>query len=59
VRGVRVGVRTLLAATCVRCGRLLAGAKFCRYVRPGDSVAYLDYRCTACKWGIKVSSNAR
>jgi hypothetical protein len=56
---ISVGTRTLVAASCSKCLRLLVGASFGRHVRPGDKYPYLDYRCVPCKWGVKVSSNAK
>jgi len=52
---IRLGSRTLLAASCIRCGRFLPGSQFHWHVRNRrDSKAYIDRRCPDCKWGVKV-----
>jgi RNase P subunit RPR2 len=52
---IRLGGRTLLAATCRRCGKLLPGTAFRFHIRnQRDRIAYVDQRCTNCKWGMRV-----
>lgn len=56
-RGIRIGNRTLLAASCLGCGKLLPGNAFGRHARRRlDIRAYLDLRCPNCKWGAKVKA---
>jgi hypothetical protein len=53
----RIGRRTLLAASCLGCGKLFRGSEFRRYSRRlNDRRPYLDLRCGNCKWGAKVKS---
>lgn len=48
---MRIGTRTLLAATCLRCGRLFQGAEFRYHLRSRkDKHAYVDRRCGSCQW---------
>jgi RNase P subunit RPR2 len=50
-----LGRRTLLAATCRKCKKLLPGSAFGYHLRNmRDKHEYIDRRCTDCKWGIKV-----
>jgi RNase P subunit RPR2 len=52
---IRLGGRTLLAATCRKCGKLFQGTAFHFHIRNSrDQIAYVDQRCTNCKWGGKV-----
>lgn len=48
---MRIGARTVLAATCLRCGELRPGSAF-RYHRRNtrDKKAYIDRRCGTCQW---------
>lgn len=49
-----LGTRTLIAATCYKCGGLFPGDKFGRHYRNvKDKKPYIDHRCTNCKWGAK------
>ncbi len=49
---IRVGPRTLLAATCRLCHRFKPASQFRRFIRnPRDRHAYWDLRCFNCKWG--------
>lgn len=51
----RLGGRILLAATCLKCGKLFQGNRFGRHVRSiRDRIAYVDRRCPDCKWGAKL-----
>lgn len=51
----RIGHRTLLAASCLGCGKLFQGSDFRRYSRRvNDRRPYLDLRCPNCKWGAKA-----
>jgi len=53
---VTVGTRTLLAATCLSCGILKPGGDFKRHKRnKRDKVAYIDRRCSQCKWKLMES----
>lgn len=57
---IRLGARTLLAASCRKCGRLFPGATFQFRVRNHrDRHAYIDQRCTNCKWGYRVKGGSR
>ncbi len=50
-----VGGRTVVAATCLRCGHLRDGSEFKRHIRNRrDRVAYIDRRCGQCKWRMMV-----
>jgi hypothetical protein len=54
---MRIGRRTLIAATCRGCGKFFSGNTFHRYPRRIlDRRPYLDLRCTNCKWGAKVKA---
>ena len=54
-----LGGRQLLAMTCWKCGKLMPGAKFGYHLRNRrDHRAYIDRRCTNCKWGSKVKGGA-
>lgn len=47
----RIGNRTLLAMTCVICGRLRSGQEFERYQRKAtDKHLYFTRRCRPCRW---------
>jgi RNase P subunit RPR2 len=51
----RLGGRVLLAASCRRCGGLFSGSSFHRHFRNAkDKIAYIDRRCTNCKWSYRV-----
>jgi len=55
-QALALGGRTLLALTCHGCGKLLPGNRFARHRRNRrDPIAYVDRRCTNCKWGVKVN----
>lgn len=57
-RAIQLGVRTLLAATCWKCGILMQGTKFARHRRnKRDRFAYVDRRCVNCKWGYRVKGS--
>lgn len=48
---MRIGGRTVLAATCLRCGTLTQGSAFRYHLRNAkDKRAYIDRRCGACQW---------
>lgn len=50
-----LGGRRLVAATCLRCGKMFEGKVYGRHVRKlRDSRPYIDRRCTNCKWGARV-----
>lgn len=50
---MKIGPRTLLAATCMTCGVLAQGVEFKRHKRnKRDKRPYLDLRCRKCKWRI-------
>lgn len=55
--GPRIGNRTLLAASCLGCGKLMQGNRIQRRARHWlDIQAYVDLRCASCKWGAKVKA---
>ncbi len=56
---IEVGHRTLLAASCLGCGKLFPGSAF-RYFprRLNDRRAYIDRRCPNCKWGAKLKGKS-
>ena len=57
---VRLGARRLLAATCRKCGGLFPGSAFGYHRRNArDLRAYVDQRCTNCKWGYKVKGKVQ
>lgn len=48
---MRIGARTVVAATCLRCGRFTQGSVFRWHRRNArDSKAYIDRRCGTCQW---------
>lgn len=48
---MRIGARTVLAATCLRCGEFVSGAVFRYHLRNSkDKRAYIDRRCGKCQW---------
>jgi RNase P subunit RPR2 len=50
-----LGSRTLLAASCRKCGKLFPGSAFqWRWRNSRDKAAYIDQRCSNCKWGAKL-----
>jgi hypothetical protein len=52
---ITLGNRTLLAASCRKCGKFMQGNVFDYRLRKArDRVAYIDQRCTNCKWGWRV-----
>lgn len=52
---MRIGRRTLIAATCRKCGKFFQGKVFHRHPRKlSDRRPYLDLRCVNCKWGAKL-----
>lgn len=51
----KLGARVLLASSCRRCGKLLPASAFHRHFRNAkDRIAYIDRRCSNCKWGYRV-----
>jgi hypothetical protein len=53
----QIGSRTLLAASCLKCGKFFQGNQFSRRPRKiRDRRPYLDLRCANCKWGAKVKA---
>ena len=56
---IRIGNRTVLAASCRKCGTLVSGKSFHWSVRNRrDKHAYIDQRCVNCKWGYRVKGAA-
>lgn len=54
-RPIPIGNRTILAATCLGCGKFMQGNSFGRHARRRlDIRAYVDLRCVSCKWGAKL-----
>lgn len=54
---IRLGRRTVIAATCRKCGKFKQGREFGFHRRNfRDKWAYIDQRCTKCKWGAKVKA---
>jgi hypothetical protein len=53
------GHRTVVAATCTRCGELKLGAAFERVPRLPGAPAYLDRRCRSCRWATAEASPGR
>jgi RNase P subunit RPR2 len=54
----QLGGRSLIAASCRRCGKLFSGKSFHRHWRNGrDKAPYIDRRCPDCKWGSRVKGN--
>jgi len=52
---MRIGRRTLVAASCRKCGKFMQGNSFGRHARKlSDPRPYLDLRCVNCKWGAKL-----
>ncbi len=52
---IRLGRRTVVAATCRKCGNLKQGKEFgFHYRNTRDKFPYIDQRCTNCKWGAKL-----
>lgn len=52
---VPLGRRTLIAMTCWGCGKFLPGSTYGFHTRNvRDKSAYIDRRCTNCKWGAKL-----
>lgn len=48
---LRLGRRTLLAMTCLKCGKLHQGSEFRYHLRnKKDKYAYIDRRCQKCQW---------
>jgi RNase P subunit RPR2 len=57
---VRLGARTVLAASCRKCGKLFQGNVFgYRFRNKRDRFAYIDQRCVNCKWGWRVKGKAQ
>lgn len=57
---VTLGNRTLLAASCLRCGKLYSGKTFDWRVRNmRDRHPYIDQRCVDCKWGTRRKGGPR
>lgn len=55
-----LGRRTVLAATCRKCGKLKQGKEFDFRVRNArDKWPYIDQRCTNCKWGAKLKGKVQ
>lgn len=51
----KLGDRTLLAASCFRCGKFFPGDRFHKHRRNAtDKKDYIDRRCADCKWGSRV-----
>jgi RNase P subunit RPR2 len=52
---IAIGSRTVLAASCRKCGKMVQGKTFDYRIRKlRDRVAYIDQRCVNCKWGWRV-----
>jgi hypothetical protein len=49
-RRLAPGLRTVVAMTCTRCGRLQAGEAFQRIPRLPGGPPYVDRRCRSCRW---------
>lgn len=48
-----IGPRTVVAASCLRCGALRDGTAFRRHRRNRrDRIAYIDLRCGECRWKL-------
>lgn len=52
---ITIGARTVVAASCRKCHRLEVGSRFGWHRRNArDKNAYIDQRCTMCKWGASA-----
>lgn len=56
---IALGPRTLLAQTCLTCEQLRPGHEYGRRARTPGGPAYVDRRCTRCRWRNLETSNGR
>jgi hypothetical protein len=58
-RRLAPGLRTVVAMTCVKCGRLQDGHRFERIPRVAGGPPYVDRRCLTCRWARMAASPGR
>lgn len=56
---IALGPRTLVAQTCYQCGKLKGGDEYGRRARLPGGPAYVDRRCTRCRWRNMETNNGR